>query len=143
MSTALGDGGLDGSGETHFPILAFEERGLAADDDELAHFAAERANEAQDADGIHAVAVGRGGGLAVERREIGLDEIERAGRATARNGVDEDGVALVHERVGEIVAANAEVVNLDAVGDAVAQEFARDFAAEGVVAEENVADAGD
>src|SRR5665213_2469009 len=136
--------GLDGGRQTHaaFEFVAEVVR-RAADDQHARVDGSHRGREMEDADGVHAVRVHRSAGVA-DIRKVRLDSEERSGRLAARQGVDEDdGVPRVEESVGEVEAANAEVLDRDGGGQWTLQQGARDFDTESVVAEEDVADARD
>ena len=74
----------------------------------------------------------------------GREDGERARGLAARQRVDEDEpVPGVEQLVCEVDPADAEVASGDAVGQLAVREPADDLAAEAVVAQEDVADAGD
>src|SRR5689334_15235161 len=81
------------------------------------------------------------GWLGVGRGELEQKQVAR--RAGARRSVDQNReLVAVRELVGEIESANAEVSNGDPGRQRLFGERAGDGAAEAVVAEEDVADAG-
>ena len=118
---------------------------LAGDDDDLARPAADRADEAQHGLRVHPVRVEH---LAVldARRDVllvGLHHVERARLAALAADVDEDQrVVAAHDLVGEVEAAGAEVHHAHAGGQLAPFEALDDLAAEAVVAQPGVADAG-
>jgi hypothetical protein len=72
---------------------------------------------------------------------VGLEEVDRAGRPAAGNGVDEDeGFAPVEQVVGQVHAPDAVVDQLNAWTGEPLRDVAHHLGAEPVVAEEDVAD---
>ena len=83
-------------------------------------------------------------GLVVEAVEVGLDHGNCSGLLAVRPRVDEDGEAVaILKRVSEIEAANSEVDHAYAVRRRANEQAACDFHSEAVIAEEDIADAGD
>src|SRR5438270_607197 len=140
-----GQGGGDGVAQAHLAELLGSEGGrLAAHHQHpggglLAH----APDEVEDRGRGHRVRLDLGC-RPVAGAGVRLDDEESARLGPAGDGVDEDHhPALLEQRVGEVEAADAEVDDAHPVGLGPAQESLDDLDAEGVVAEEDVADAGD
>ena len=70
--------------------------------------------------------------------------VQGAGLAAAGNGIDQDHqLPGVHQRIGEVVAADAEIDDAHVRRHGAGGRALDDFDAKGVVAEKNVADARD
>jgi len=84
------------------------------------------------------------GCFAITGIRIRFDRVQRSRSAALRDGVDEDRgvVAAAGELVGEMNASNAEIDDLHAIPERLIAQTLRDFHAEPVVAQEDVADAG-
>src|SRR4029077_19104300 len=87
------------------------------------------------------------GGLGVrlvQLVQIGLHDVDGAGGLTAAVRVHQDDVIrVVGQGVGQVDPADAVVRNPDAIGQLAAAQPLRHLDAEGVVAQKDVADAGD
>src|SRR5258708_600923 len=76
--------------------------------------------------------------------ELRLQKIERAGRFAAGDGINQDGeLRAVGKRVCQVEPAYAEIFDANFLRPRAAQELLSHLDAEGVVAEEDVPDAGD
>jgi hypothetical protein len=93
---------------------------------------------------VHAVGFDQAVGRGVDFVDIGLDDGDGTGRLAVGECIDEDGgfVAIL-QGVGEVEAANAEIDDARFRGQVAGCKAAGDFDAESIVAEEDVADAGD
>ena len=140
-STARGTAAGDLGREPHPVVLDLDR--LAGDDDDAARPARDGAHEAQHGLRIHRVRVDHlavldaGGDLGL----LGLEHVERAGRAVAAHDVDQDErVVAPHHLVGEIEATGAEVLDRHARLGLALLEHPHDLGTEAVVAHERVAD---
>src|SRR5215475_10076302 len=80
----------------------------------------------------------------VQFAQVRLDNIERACRAASRSRVHENGNFIaVHQGASQIKASDAEVNHSRLVRRYAFGQPSRNLAAEGVIAQEDVADAGD
>src|SRR5262245_42250757 len=118
---------------------------LAGDDHHLAGPAADRAHEPEDRLGVHPVGVEHRAVLDAGLHVLlgDLHDVERAGLAALAADVDQhEGVVAAHHLVGEAEAPGPRVERRDPRGQVAPGEPAGDLAAEAVVAEPGVADAG-
>ena len=93
---------------------------------------------------LWASSVGAASSPALEVGDLRLDDGDRARRFAHRHGVDQhERVVAVEQLVGEVHAADAEVGHPHAVGQRPRRQAVGHLDAEAVVAEEDVADAGD
>src|ERR1700719_684386 len=76
--------------------------------------------------------------------QLGLKDVERARRLAVRTSVHQNGglVTLI-EGIGEVEPADAEIGDAHAVRQVASRQATHDFDAKGVIAEEDIADAGD
>jgi hypothetical protein len=75
---------------------------------------------------------------------VRLDQVERAGPAAARRRVDhDDGLVSVEQGVGEVEPPDAKIRHPNLRGQFAFQKPPDNLDAEGVVAQEDIADAGD
>ena len=142
-STPASSAARTGRGQLgHDVLLLAGHHGLrrAGDDQRPRQRAAERAGEAEHLDGVHPVRVDR----RLDVVELRLDHARACPAAARRRRVEQhDRVVAVAERVGEVHAADPVVDHLDAGRQRARGEPLGERDAEAVVAEEDVADAGD
>src|SRR5579859_1246273 len=133
------DGGCDRLAEAY---SRFRARGLAADDQHLARFCPEHAQDAHDHVRLHPVAVEEG---AVSlRRPLRLNDVHGTGGAAARRGVDENRpVKAIRQVVSQVHAADSVVGDGNSLRELALGQPPGDLDTEAVVAEEDVAHAGD
>src|SRR5919107_1091264 len=121
--------------------MTWDDLRLAADHEGSGRPGAQGASQLDDLDGVHAVGVERDRSIFFDLR---LDEVDGAGLPTTRGGVDEDDqVVIFVQGVREVHPADAEVHDLDTLRQLAFGESSYHLDPEAVVAEEDVADAGD
>src|SRR5215217_343591 len=114
---------------------------LAADYEGSGRPGAQGASQLDDLDGVHPVGVERERYIVFDLR---LDDVDGAWLPTTRGGVDEDDqVVIFVQGVREVHPADAEVHDLDTLRQLAFRESSYHLDPEAVVAEEDVADAGD
>jgi hypothetical protein len=115
---------------------------FTADYQHAAGIAAHGMGQGEDFDGVERVAFDQCGGSV--GRCVGFNDVKRSGCFAARDCVYEDGpIAGFEKGVGEIDAADAEIDDFYARREWVGGEQPGDVDAKGIIAEEDVADAGD
>ncbi len=142
-TTEASTGGLRPSGGV---LIAPEGQRLTADDEHAPGLSAHGGRHPKDPDGIHAVRLDREFvGSEIPRLDgFGFDDVERARLSAAWHGVHQDRrLAIVEQRIGEIQASDAEVHDLHAIRKGMTDHPPRHLRAEGVVPQEDIADAGD
>src|ERR1700678_401384 len=136
--------GGDRLAETHLSFFGAQSCRHASDQQDALQLRAHVYRHAQHVYGIHTVRIYktrlRSGGIQI--LQIRFDDEEGAGLALTGIGVHENGgFVAFHQCIGEIKTANAEVRHANALRESVVGELARDFDAEAIVTEKNVADA--
>jgi len=140
-------GRADGLAEPIPHVFRIVDRlGLAADQQEPIDPPAHQGRQPEDFHRVHVVALDQeASALGLGRAtDLGLDEVERPGPPAARDRVDQDDrVIAVEQGVGQVEPPDAEVDDADPLRQGPASQPVDDLDAEGVVAQEDVADPGD
>src|SRR5271156_6682617 len=136
------DGGSDRLAEAHLSFFRAERCRHAADEQNSFQLRAHVYRHAQHVYGVHTVRIYKtrlsSGGI--QSLQIRFDDEEGAGLALTGIGVHKDGgFVAFHQCVCKIKSADAKVRHANAMGERAAFEFARDFDAEAVVTQKNVA----
>src|SRR3954447_6139596 len=130
-----------GVGVSLSPALTRYHLGLAADHEHAGLGGAQGAGQLDHLDRVHPVGVERDRPIFFDLR---LDEVDGARLPATRGGVDEDDQVVIFEhRVREVHPPDAEVDDLDALGQSAPGEPLYYLDPETIVAQEYVADTGD